>query len=53
VEPDAVHRRILDSTPLCVFAGLNEPEADGEPEPTVTDDLEEVTCRECKRFEVD
>lgn len=53
MDPDAVHRRILFRTPLCVFAGLNEPEVPGEPEPTVTDDLGAVTCRECLRFEVD
>lgn len=53
MEPDALHRRILDSTPLCVFAGLSDPPAPGEPAPKVTDDLDAVTCRECLRFEVD
>lgn len=53
MDPNAVHRRILFCTPLCVFAGLNEPPVPGEPEPAVTDDLDQVTCPACLRFKVD
>lgn len=37
------HRRVLSETPLCVYAGLREP----EPEMEVTDDVDAVTCRDC------
>ena len=51
MDPDATHRRVEDDTPLCVFAGM----VDMTPgdKPTVTDDIDAVTCPDCLLFAVD
>jgi len=47
-----VHRRYELDEPLCVAMRLREAES-LEPEPQLTDEPAEVTCRDCLMMEVD